>query len=251
VKFFFDGAISARTAAVSEPYLNKPDFYGVFATTEEIARQTLTDAYEKGYRISAHANGDRAIDLYLDILEELQNKYPRKDPRNRDIHCSVVNPRIIDRIKKLEVLPTIFGQYAYYHGDKLIPSFGEKRLEWMFAARSFLDAGVMIAAHSDYPCAPYPPLMAIHSLVNRTSKAGNPIGRSQRISVTEALKLYTTNAAFHQFDEDKLGSLEPGKLADLVVLSDDILTVPSENIIDIEVNMTIIEGRIVYRRSDS
>jgi predicted amidohydrolase YtcJ len=249
VKFFFDGAISARTAAVSEPYLNKPDFYGVFATTEEIARETLTDAYERGYRLSAHANGDRAIDLYLDIIEDLQKKYPRKDPRNRDIHCTVVNPKIIERIKKLGVLPTIFGQYAYYHGDKLIPSFGEKRLEWMFAARSFLDAGVTIAAHSDYPCGPYSPLMAIHSLVNRKSKGGNPIGQSQKISVIEALKLYTTHAAFHQFDEDKLGSLEVGKLADFVVLSDDILTVPEDSIIDIEVDMTVIDGRVVYQKS--
>ncbi|MHA2002714.1 MAG: amidohydrolase [Candidatus Thorarchaeota archaeon] len=248
VKFFFDGAISARTAAVSEPYLNQPGFYGVFATTEEIARETLTSAYEKGYRISAHANGDRAIDLYLAIIEELQTKYPRDDPRNRDIHCTVVNPRIVERIKKLGVLPTIFGPYAYYHGDKLIPAFGEKRLEWMFAARSFLDADVVIAAHSDHPCAPYPPLMAIHALVNRTTKAGNPIGRSQRISVIEALKLYTTHAAFHQFDEDRLGSLEVGKLADFVVLSEDILTVSKENIIDIKVDMTVIDGRVVYRK---
>jgi predicted amidohydrolase YtcJ len=92
VKFFFDGAISARTAAVSEPYLNQPNFYGVFSTTEEIARETLTKAYENGYRISAHANGDRAISLYLDIIEELQTKYPQANPRNRDIHCTVVNP---------------------------------------------------------------------------------------------------------------------------------------------------------------
>lgn len=248
VKFFFDGAISARTAAVSEPYLNQPDFYGVFSTTEEIARETLTNAYEKGFRISAHANGDRAIDLYLDIIEELQTKYPRNDPRNRDIHCTIVNSRIVERIKKLGVLPTIFGPYAYYHGDKLIPAFGEERLEWMFAARSFLDAGVKIAAHSDHPCAPYPPLMAIHALVNRTTKAGNPIGRSQKISVIEALKLYTINAAYHQFDEGKLGSLEVGKLADFVVLSDDILAVPKESIIDINVDMTVIDGSVVYRR---
>jgi predicted amidohydrolase YtcJ len=250
VKFFFDGAISARTAAVSEPYLNKPGFCGVFATTPEIARETLTDAYKRGYRLSAHANGDRAIDLYLDIIEELQTKYPREDPRNRDIHCTVVNQKIIERIKKLGVLPTIFGQYAYYHGDKLIPSFGEKRLEWMFAARSFLDAGVTIAAHSDYPCGPYPPLIAIHALVNRKSKTGKPIGPSQKISVIEALRLYTINAAYHQFDEDKLGSLESGKLADFVVLSKDILSVPEENIIDIEVDMTVIDGRIAFRKDD-
>ena len=129
----------------------------------------------------------------------------------------MVNQKIIERIKKLGVLPTIFGQYAYYHGDKLIPSFGEKRLEWMFAARSFLDAGVTIAAHSDYPCGPYPPLMAIHALVNRRSKTGNPIGPSQKISV----------------------------------LSEDILSVPKESIIDIEVDMTVIDGRVVYRKDDA
>ena len=163
LKYFFDGAISARTAAVSEPYLNKPDFYGVMATTRKIATEVLSAAYEKGYRISAHANGDRAINLYLDIMEKLQTKYPRDDPRNRDIHCTVVNPEIIARIKKFGILPTIFGPYPYYHGDKLIPAFGEERLEWMFAARSFIDAEVMISAHSDHPCAPNPPLMALHS----------------------------------------------------------------------------------------
>jgi len=246
LKFFFDGAISARTAAVTEPYLNKPNFYGVLATTEEIARETILSAYARGYRISAHANGDRAIGMYLDIMEEAQSKYPREDPRNRDIHCTVVSPELVARIKDLGILPTIFGPYVYYHGDKLIPAFGEKRLEWMFAARSFLDAGVKVAAHSDHPCAPFPPLMAIHGLVNRTTKAGRPIGRSQKISVMEALRLYTSTAAYHAFDEDTLGSLEPGKLADMVVLGEDILTVPTEQIIDIPIEMTLVGGEVVY-----
>jgi predicted amidohydrolase YtcJ len=118
----------------------------------------------------------------------------------------------------------------------------------MFAARSFLDAGVKVAAHSDHPCAPYPPLMAIHALVNRTTKAGRPIGRSQRVSVLEALRLYTVNAAYQQLDEDRLGSIEEGKIADMVVLGRDILTVPPEEIIDIPVDLTIVEGRVVYRR---
>jgi hypothetical protein len=248
VKFFFDGAVSARTAAVSEPYLDKPDFYGVMATTREIARKTLLDAYGDGYRVSAHANGDRAIDMFLDIMEEAQDSYPREDPRNRDIHCSVVNPDIVQRIKELGILPTIFGPYPYYHGDKLIPAFGEERLEWMFAARSFLDAGVKVTAHSDHSAGPMPPLMGIHALVNRRTKSGKPIGQSQKVSVMEALKLYTTNAAYHSYDEDKLGSIEEGKLADMVILGRDILTIPTEEIIDIPIDRTIVEGKTVYQR---
>ncbi|MHA2326469.1 MAG: amidohydrolase, partial [Promethearchaeota archaeon] len=247
-KFFFDGAISARTAAVSEPYIDKPNFYGVMSTTKEIATKLLTKAYKAGYRISAHANGDRAIKMYLDIMEKLQKDYPRTDPRNRDIHCSVINSKLVEKIKNLKILPTIFGAYPYYHGDKLLPSFGEERSENMFAARSFLDADVIVAAHSDHPCSPYPPLMAIHALVNRRTKAGNPIGDSQKISVMEALKLYTINAAYHSFDENVLGSIEPGKLADFVVLGEDILIIPSERIRKIPILMTIIDGKIVYNQ---
>jgi hypothetical protein len=248
LKFFFDGAISARTAAVKEEYLNQPGFFGVMATTREIATETLTKAYSKGYRLSCHANGDRAINMYLDIMEELQTKYPRKGPRNRDIHCTVITPKIVERIKNLNILPTIFGPYPYYHGDKLLPAFGEKRLERMFAARTLIDAGVVISAHSDHPCAPYPPLMAIHSLVNRKTKTGKPIGQSQKISVMEALKLYTINAAYHSFDEKLLGSIEESKLADMVVLGEDILLVSKEKIIDIPIDVTIIDGKIVFQQ---
>lgn len=248
LKFLFDGAISARTAAVAEPYLNQPDFYGVMSTTREIASETILTAYKEGYRISAHANGERAIAMFLDIMEEAQSKYPREDSRNRAIHCTVITPELVDRIKKLGILPTIFGPYVYYHGDKLIPAFGEKRLERMFAARSFLDAGVMIAAHSDHPCAPFPPLMAIHGLVNRTTRTGKPIGQSQKISVVEAIKLYTVNAAYQSFDEISLGSIEMGKLADMVVLGEDILSVPPERIIGIPVEMTLVGGKIIYQK---
>jgi hypothetical protein len=162
----------------------------------------------------------------------------------------VINPELVDRIKQLGMLPTLFGAYPYYHGDKLIPAFGEKRLEWMFAARSFLDKGVKVSANSDYDASPFPPLMGIHALVNRKTKAGKPIGRQQKISVMEALKLYTINAAYHSFDEDLLGSIEPGKCADLVVLGEDILTVPTETIIDIPIDMTIVGGKVIHDREN-
>jgi predicted amidohydrolase YtcJ len=248
IKFFFDGAISARTAAVTEPYCDKPGFYGVMSTTKEIAEETLEKAYAAGYRVSCHANGDRAIAMYLEIMEGLQAKYPREDPRNRDIHCTVITKELVAKIKKLNILPTIFGPYPYYHGDKLLVPFGEERLERMFAARTFLDAGVKLAAHSDHPCAPFTPLMGIHALVNRTTKAGKPIGRSQKVSVMEALKLYTINSAYHSFDEDRLGSIEEGKLADFVILGRDLLTVPTKEIKDIPIDATIIDGNIVYQR---
>jgi predicted amidohydrolase YtcJ len=162
-----------------------------------------------------------------------------------------VTPELVERIRALGILPTIFGAYPYYHGDKLIPAFGEERLERMFAARSFIDAGVKVTAHSDHSASPFPPLMGIHALVNRTTKAGRPIGRSQRVSVTEALKLYTVNAAYQQFDEERLGSIEVGKLADMVVLGEDILTVPPDRIIDIPIDMTVVDGEIIYSRGGS
>jgi predicted amidohydrolase YtcJ len=249
LKFFFDGAVSARTAAVAEAYDDRPGYLGVLSTTREIAHKAILEAVRKGHRVSAHANGERAITMYLDIIDEAQAKYPRPDPRNRVIHCSVLTPDLVARIKKLGLLPTIFGPYPYYHGDKLIPAFGPERLERMFAARWLLDAGIRVAAHSDHDASPYPPLMAIHALVNRRTRTGKPLGQRQRISAMEALSLYTSNAAYHSFDENDLGSIETGKLGDMVLLGRDLLTAPPETIKDIPVDATILGGRIIYQRT--
>jgi predicted amidohydrolase YtcJ len=248
IKVVCDGAISARTAWVAEPYLHRPNYYGEPAITREVLRDVVIQGYPRGYRFSLHANGERAIGMALDVLEEAQKKYPRRDPRNRIIHCTVVTPEIIARLKKLDILPTIFGPYPYYHGDKILPAFGAERLERMFAARSLLEAGLRVSAHSDHSASPYPPLMGIHALVNRRTAGGKPAGTSQRITVMEALRLYTINAAYHSFEEDAMGSIEPGKLADMVVLGKDILTVPSETIINIPIDLTIVGGRVVYER---
>ena len=248
IKVSTDGAISGRTAALRKSYLHKPDYYGELKMTREEVIDVVTRIHKAGLRASVHANGDQAIVNYLDAVEEALKKYPREDHRHRDIHASVVDPEIIERIKRLGVIPTIFGAYAYYHGDKVLPAFGPERAEWMFAARSMIDAGLKVAAHSDSEASPYPPLMGIHSLVNRMTKGGKPYGKSQRISVMEALKLYTINAAYHTFEEDIMGSIEPGKFADMVVLRKDLLTVPTETIIDIPIDMTIVDGNIVYKR---
>ncbi len=119
----------------------------------------------------------------------------------------------------------------------------------MFAFRWYLDAGIKAAAHSDGPGpSPIPPLMGIHGMVNRKTAKGKPFGPSQKVSVMEAIKLYTINAAYHSYEEDVLGSIEPGKYADMVVLGKDILTVPTEEIIDIPIDMTFVGGKLVYEK---
>ena len=112
-----------------------------------------------------------------------------------------------------------------------MPAFVAERLERMFAARSLIEAGIMVSARSDHTAASYAPCMGIYSLVNRKSRSGRPIGASQKISVMEVLRLYTINGAYHTFEENTLGSIEPGKYADIVVLGEDILTVPTEGIL--------------------
>jgi predicted amidohydrolase YtcJ len=248
LKITADGAVSARTAWVSEPYLHRQDYYGDPAITREELTSVMMKGCAQDYRFHCHSNGEKAIELFLDVLDEVNEKCSRKDSRDRIIHCTVVTPELISRIKNLDVLPTIFGSYPYYHGDKLLPAFGENRLERMFAARWFLDAGIKVAAHSDHSASPYPPMMGIHSLVNRETRMGKPIGQKQKISVYEALKLYTINAAYHSYDEDILGSIEVGKYADMVVLGKDILTAPPESIINIPIDLTIVGGKIIHQR---
>jgi hypothetical protein len=243
-----DGAISARSAWVSEPYFHKPNYYGEPAITREELRDIVMKMHKANLRMIVHANGDVAIELFCDVLEEALNEYPRENHRNRIEHCTVMTPTLLKRVKKLGILPTIFGAYAYYHGDKILPAFGAERLDRMFCARDFLDAGIKVGAHSDHSCSPYPPLLGIHGLVNRKSVTGQDVGAKQKVSVMEALKLYTINGAYHSFEEDVLGSIEVGKLADMVVLNEDILSVPTETIKDIPIDMTIIGGKIAYER---
>ena len=247
IKIAVDGAISGFTAAVAEPYLHKPNYYGMMTITNEELKKFVMSGHKAGLRLSAHVNGERAINAFLDAIEEALEQYPRKNHRHRCIHCTLVNPNIIERMKKLSVIPTIFGTFIYFVGDKMLPAYGAERAERMFAARSMLDAGLKVSAHSDYSAAPYSPLMGMHTLVNRRTREGQAYGLKQRISVMEAIKLYTINAAYHSFEEDTLGSIEPGKFADMVVLGEDILTVPRDAIKEIPIDITIIGGNLVYR----
>ncbi|MGH9459391.1 MAG: amidohydrolase [Thermoanaerobaculia bacterium] len=240
-----DGSISERTARLSEPYVGRPNDYGILVRTEEELYPVAKKAHEAGWQLAIHANGDVAIDQVLRIYERLQRESPRRDPRFRIEHATVVNDDLVRRMAALDVIPNPFSTYVYFHGEKM-PEYGAERLNSMFAVRSFLDAGIKVTQTSDYPPGPFEPMMALQSSVTRTDMHGNVWGPEQRITASEALRVGTLHGAFASFEEDLKGSLTPGKLADLVVLGRDPLREPPESLITIPIERTMVGGRWVW-----
>jgi len=152
-------------------------------------------------------------------------------------------------MKQLKLLAVPFGSYIHYHGEKMILYYGQERVEMMFAHRSFLDYGIPVSGSSDNPCGPYEPLLGIQSCVTRKSATGEVLGAEQKISVDEAIYLYTMASAYASFEENLKGSITPGKVADLVILGEDPRRVNPDEIKDIPVEMTIVGGRIEYRKA--
>jgi predicted amidohydrolase YtcJ len=218
------------------------------AESEEALHEAIYQAHKAGYQVCVHANGDRAICMTLDGLEKALQAYPRKDHRHRLEHCTVVNREILKRMKKMKLLAVPFGSYIHHHGEKMIPYYGPERIEMMFAHRSFLDYGISVSGSSDNPCGPYQPLLAIQSCVTRKSAAGEVLAPGQRITVEEAIYLYTMASAYAAFEENLKGSITPGKLADLVVLGEDPRRVDPDEIKDIPVEMTIVGGEVKYSK---
>lgn len=245
MKMTCDGSISERTARLSQSYIGRPDDYGIIVMDSEELYKYAIKAHKADWQIGIHANGDVAIDKVLSLYERLQKEHPRKDPRFRIEHCTVLNKDLISRMKKLNVIANPFSTYVYFHGEKM-KEYGKERLERMFPVRSFLDAGVMVTQTSDYPPGPYEPMMALQSSVTRTDMKGNVWGPSQKISVEEAIKVGTINGAYASYEENVKGSLQRGKLADLVVLDKDPTKVDPFSIINIPIERTMVGGKWVY-----
>jgi len=242
VKLTCDGSISERTARMSEPFVGRPDDYGIIVTDEETLFQHARKAHEAGWQVAVHANGDVGIDITLRVYEKLQEELPRGDPRFRLEHCTIINEDLVRRIKALGAIPNPFSTYVYYHGEKMV-HYGEERLERMFAVRSFLDAGIKVTQTSDYPPGPFEPMMALQSSVTRTDSKGNVWGARQKVSVMEALRVGTLHGAYASYEENDKGSIESGKLADLVVLGQDPTQVDPSTLIDIPVERTMVGGQ--------
>lgn len=240
-----DGSISERTARVSEPYVGRPTDHGIWVRKPDELWPLVEKAHAAGWQVGVHANGDEAIDAVLGLYERAIRERPRRDPRFRLEHCTVVTPALVRRIAALGAIPTPFSTYVYFHGEKM-REYGAARLERMFALRSFLDAGIRATMASDYPPGPFEPMMALQSAVTRTDMQGTVWGPSQRISVDEALATFTRNGAYASFEERDKGTLEEGKLADLVVLGRDPYREDPSTLVTIPVERTMVGGRWVH-----
>lgn len=247
LKLFCDGSASERTMRMSTPFVGRPNDYGILVTDQEALNEAVREAHALGFQIGVHANGDVAIDMVLTAYERALRLHPRPDPRHRIEHCTLINPGLLERMAALKAIPTPFYTYVYYHGDKW-EHYGDEKVRSMFAHRSFLDHGIKVAGASDYVPGPYEPLTAIQSMVTRKDYRGRVWGANQKIKVDEALRICTLHGAYASFEENVKGSITPGKFADFVILGKDPHTTNPDEIKDIQVMRTVVDGRTVFER---
>jgi predicted amidohydrolase YtcJ len=245
VKFTADGSASERTMRMSTPYEGRPDDFGLLYMTEEEIHESVENAHRNDFQVAIHANGDVTIDTVLKAYERVQRLWPRENTRHRIEHCSLVNPGLLQRIKNLGVVPAPFYTYVHYHGNKWT-EYGEERMRWMFAHKSFLDYGIPVAPASDYTPGPYEPMMAIQSMVTRKDFDGRVWGPNQRITVDQAMRICTMNGAYASFEENLKGSITAGKLADFVILADDPHDIDADEIKNIEIVRTVVGGITMF-----
>jgi predicted amidohydrolase YtcJ len=242
-----DGSFSERTMAISKPYPGiQPPYRGNVTEKQEDLNAWAERVHRAGIQLNCHANGDVAIDMVLTAYERAQKLAPRADARPKITHCTLINDDLLRRIKALGVVPAPFTSYAYYNTDKF-HFYGEELMKRSMAYRSFLDAGIPAAAGSDFSPGPFDPRMGIQGMVTRTGWNGETWGANQRVTVEEAVRINTLNGAFNSHEESIKGSIAAGKLADFVVLSDDIFTMAPDRIKDVEIVRTVVGGRTVYQ----
>ncbi len=246
IKVMLDGSIEGHTAALTEPYEGEPDNLGISWLNEEKLYDIVSKAHKAGFQLAIHAIGDRAIHVALDSIERILKEKPRRDHRHRIEHASLLDNKLIGRLQKLGLIASVQPIFITSDMDWMLEPLGYRRAtELGERYRTLLNAGVMVTAGSDCPAdSTMSPLLGIQSAVTRHGFAP-----AEKITVKQALSLYTINSAFASFEERSRGTIDVGKLADLVVLSDDPMTISSDKIGDIKVDKTIVDGQVVYTRA--
>ena len=248
LKIMGDGSGAGGTAGVYEPQNRGPQGMGIMMTDPDVMEQLVLKAHQSGLRCSIHSIGDRGIDIALDCIEKAQKMKPIPDMRHRLEHNSCCTPRQLQRIKELGVTPSSSIGYMYGLGEQYYENFGPERSRWLHPHRTMLEMGIIAGGNNDCPITFYGPFVQMYAAVTRKTGSGKVIGPEEAISLMDAIRLYTWNGAYLAKEEDRLGSIEPGKLADLIVIDRDILSLPPEELLETKVLMTIVDGKTVYQR---
>jgi len=250
VKMFADGALGSRTAAMLAPYEDGPLNLGITVTSKEEMQELVSRASQAGISAAIHAIGDRANRDVLDILEESRQSGEGMGLRHRIEHVQLLHPTDIPRLAKLGVIASMQPIHATSDMEMVKRHWGEERARGAYAWRSLLDVGTVLAFGSDCPVESLDPLVGIHAAATRRRADGSPgpggWHPEERITVEDAVRAYTSGAAYASGEEREKGSITPGKLADLAILSQDIFTVAPMAILKTEVEATILDGQLVY-----
>jgi predicted amidohydrolase YtcJ len=252
IKFLTDGSIQGYTGFLGQPYHSPyhddADYRGAPIMSQKQLNQDVEAYHREGLQIALHANGDAAIDMVIKAYEKAQNAFYRVDARPIIIHAQMATEAQLDAFKTLGMTPSFFSLHTYYWGDRHSDTFlGPQRGSRISPTRSALDRDLKFTVHADSPVVPMQPLFLVWSTVNRISSSGRVIGAEQRIPTIDALRAVTIDAAWQIFQEDNRGSIEVGKFADLVVLSENPLA-DKQRIKDIKVLTTMVGGNIIYQQ---
>ena len=255
VKLYADGALGSRGAALIEPYSDDPGNLGLLVSSGDHMRDVARRARRAGFQVGIHAIGDRGNLVALDALEAaLAAAGPGDDPRFRIEHAQVMRPADIRRMARLGIIASMQPTHATsdmpWAGDRV----GERRLEGAYAWRQVLDAGGRLALGSDFPVERADPILGFYAAISRQDLDGQPPGGwrpAERLDRQEALRGFTLDAAASLFLDPLVGSLEPGKRADLVVWERDPMRQPVADVPSIRADLTLVDGRIVYRREEA
>ena len=211
-------------------------------------KQLALAAHRAGFQLAFHAEEEDVIGVVIDTLEYIDGISPLAGRRHRIEHFAQGTPRVLERLAGRDVIIVSQPPFVYYSGERYLATVAPEILPWMYRVRSPLESGLVVAASSDTPVVPLNPLKGIYAAITRKTRAGQDFFPEEAVTPYRALKMYTVNAAYASFEEDIKGSLSPGKLADMVVLSNDPTRVPPERIMDIEVLMTLIGGELVWEK---
>lgn len=247
VKIFVDGGFTGPAAFTIDPYKDQPNYHGKLTITPEALRDTIRQAHEAGWQLGIHAIGDAAIRLTVDELVAALEEHPRENHRHYLNHFTLRPPtETMKQMAAHDIAITQQPNFTYTLEGRYVANLDGERLETNNPLRTPMDHGIFVAISSDI--LPIGPMVGLYTAVTRRGMSGRVFGADEKLSIEEALRAYTRNGAYLTFEEDIKGTLEAGKLADFIVLSEDPRSLDPERLLELEVDATYLGGRLVYRR---